>query len=326
MVDDNSGSVAGEKIVALCNVNDKNLASAAARFPGAKKYHDWRELLQQKDLDAVVISTPDHVHAPAALAAMKLGKHVYCEKPLAHSVYEARLMRNTRNQTKVATQMGTQIHATENYRRMVELIQAGAIGPVREVHVWCDRVGNPPGTGHPKDTQAPPPHIHWDLWLGPARERPYSPSYFGGCTVWEQYWDYGNGCLGDMGSHLIDLPFWALKLRQPLTAEAQGSHHSEECYPQWLIARWEHPATSERPGLVLTWYDGGKRPPALSKAEAEKRSVTGIGVFFVGDRGQLLADYSHCILLPEAEFKDFRLAGKQDPGLAGPSRGMDPRL
>ncbi len=297
----NTGGVAGENIVALCDVNAKNLEAAAAKFPQAQKYRDWRKLLDQKDIDAVVVSTTDHTHAPASVAAMKRGKHVYCEKPLGHSVYEARVVRETRDKMKVATQMGTQVHAEDNYRRVVELIQSGAIGPVREVHVWCGRIG--PGGERPQGDHKVPEHIDWDLWLGPAPERPYHPAYFGGCMVWEQYWDFGNGCLGDMGSHLIDLPFWALKLRQPTTVEAEGSHKSDETYPHWLIGRWEHPATSERPALKLTWHDGVKRPPSPPGHDLNK---WGIGVLFIGDKGQLLADYQRRILLPEEKFKDFK--------------------
>jgi predicted dehydrogenase len=261
-----------------------------------------------------VVSTPDHHHALASVAAMKRGKHVYCEKPVAHSVYEARVVRQTRNKTKVATQMGTQIHATPNYRRVVELIQSGAIGPVREAHVWCDRVGFPPDKKRPVDKPEVPNNVNWDLWLGPAPERPYHPSYFGGCMIWEQWWDFGNGCIGDMGSHLIDLPFWALRLRQPLTVEAEGANRSHEFYPQWLIVRWEHPATKRRPALKLTWYDGGKKPPSPPGHDLKK---WGIGVLFEGEKGKLLADYGQCILLPEDQFKGHKFTGKPIPPSLG---------
>jgi predicted dehydrogenase len=299
----NTDGVQSQNIAALADVNENHLETAGKRFPKAKRYADWRRLLDQKDLDAVVISTPDHHHAPACVAAMKRGKHVYCEKPLAHSVHEARAVQDTYKKGKVATQMGTQIHATDNYRRVVELIQGGVIGPVREVHVWCDRVGFAPGTTRPKDTPPVPKHLHWNLWLGPAPERPYHPSYLGGCTVWEQWWDFGNGCLGDMGSHLIDLPFWALKLRDPISVEAEGCNRSEECYPQWLVVRWEHPATPERPALKLTWHDGGKKPPSPPGHDLAK---WGIGVLFIGEKGQLLADYGRRFLLREEKFKDFQ--------------------
>jgi len=300
----NTGDVQSEHIIALCDVNLRNLNQAAARFPKATKYRDWRKLVEQKDIDAVVVSTTDHTHAPATVAAMKRGKHVYCEKPVAHTVYEARVVRETRDKMKVATQMGTQIHAEDNYRRVVELVQSGAIGPIREVHVWCDRVGPAPGTTRPKDTPPVPDYLDWDLWLGPMPERPYHPSYHqGGCMVWEQWWDFGNGCLGDMGSHLIDLPFWALKLRQPLTVEARGAYRSEETYPQWLEVTWEHPATNEHPALKLTWHDGGKKPPSPPGHDLRK---WGIGVLFIGEGGQLLADYGQRHLLPEEKFKGFK--------------------
>ena len=300
----------GVEIVALCDINQQNLDQAARRVAAAanqprnvRRYSDWRELLDQKDIDAVIVATPDHHHALASVAAMRRGKHVYCEKPLAHSVHEARTVRETYNKAKVATQMGTQIHATDNYRRVVELIQSGVIGAVKEVHVWCNRVGYPPGTTRPADAPPVPKHIHWDTWLGPAPQRPYHPSYFGGCMAWEQWWDFGNGCLGDMGSHLIDLPFWALKLREPTSVEATGAYRSAETYPQWLIARWEHPATPQRPGLTLTWYDGGKYPPSPPGIDLTQ---WGIGVLFVGEKGQLAADYGRKVLLPAERFKDFQ--------------------
>jgi len=308
----NTGGCASENIVALCDVNANNLAKAAERFPQAKTFKDWRKLVEEKDVDAVIVSTTDHTHAPASVWAMNRGKHAYCEKPLAHSVYEARVVQEACKKAKVATQMGTQIHATDNYRRVVELIQGGAIGPVRETHVWCGRVG--PCPERPADTPAVPDYIDWDLWLGPAPNRPFHPSYLGGCTVWEQRWDFGNGCLGDMGSHLIDLPFWALALRDPLTVEAEGDVRSDEAYPHWLKVTWEHPAAGDRPPLTLRWYDGIQRPPSPPGHDLQK---WGIGVLFVGEKGQLLADYGKRILLPEDQYKDFKAP---EPSIA-PSAG-----
>jgi hypothetical protein len=297
----NTDEVLSENIVALCDVDDNCLRVGARRFPKAKTYTDWREMLGQKDIDAVVVSTTDHTHAPASVMAMKSGMHVYCEKPLAHSVHEARVMQETYLKSKVSTQMGTQIHAGDNYRRVVELIQSGAIGPVREVHVWCGREG--PSPERPKEEQPVPEHLHWDLWLGPAPWRPYHSSYLPGCMTWEQRWDFGNGCLGDMGSHLIDLPFWALKLRDPLTVAAEGSHLSAESYPHWLIVHWEHPARGNMPPLKLHWCDGIQRPKSPPGHDLKE---WGIGALFVGDKGMLLADYDRRILLPEADFKDFK--------------------
>ncbi|MDP2897997.1 MAG: Gfo/Idh/MocA family oxidoreductase [bacterium] len=298
----NTDEVIGENIVALCDVDDKYLGVAAKRFPKAKTYNDWRKMLEQKDIDAVMVSTTDQTHAPASVMAMKRGMHVYCEKPLAHSVHEARVMQETYLKSKVSTQMGTQIHAGDNYRRVVELVQSGAIAPVREVHVWCGREG--PSPERPKEEQTVPGHLHWDLWLGPAPWRPYHSSYLpGGCMTWEQWWDFGNGCLGDMGSHLIDLPFWALKLRDPLTVTAEGSHLSSESYPHWLIVHWEHPARGDMPPLKVHWYDGIQRPKSPPGHDLKE---WGIGALFVGDKGMLLADYDRRILLPEADFKDFK--------------------
>ncbi|MFH1918580.1 MAG: Gfo/Idh/MocA family oxidoreductase [Planctomycetota bacterium] len=312
----NTASVATENIVALGDVDSKRLAEAAAKHPQATKYADWRKLLDQKDLDAVVVSTTDHTHALACVWAMNRGLSVYCEKPLAHSCHEARVMQETylKNKDKLATQMGTQIHATDNYRRLVELVQSGAIGPVREVHVWCGRVGLADGE---RPTEAPPvpENLNWDLWLGPAPFRPYHPRYLPGCMTWEQWWDFGNGCLGDMGSHLIDLPFWALALRDPLTVEAQGAQLRAETYPEWLTVQWEHPARGDMPPVKLFWYDGIQRP----KLEVPGHDIAawGKGIVFVGDDGILLGDYGKKILVPEEKFKDFKPA---DPWIE-PSRG-----
>ncbi len=296
-------AVAGENIVALCDINENYLAEAAQRFPRAKTYVDWRKLVDQKDLDAVTVATADQVHALASCWAMRRGLGVYCEKPLAHSVHEARAVQETYRQARVATQMGTQIHATENYRRVVELIQSGAIGPVRQAHVWCGRKG--PGGGLPEGQQPVPKHLHWDLWLGPAPFRPYNSKYMPGNLTWNRWWDFGNGTLGDMGSHLIDLPFWALKLRDPLTCQAHGDPQVASPYtnPHWLIATWEHPARGEMPPVKLTWYDGIKQPPAPKGIDLGKWFI---GVLFEGDEGMLLADYGRHVLLPKEKFADFQ--------------------
>ncbi len=299
----NMAAVAGETIVALCDVDSRRMGAAVGKYPQATNYDDWRGLVDHKGLDAVVISTTDHTHAPACVWAMNRGLSVYCEKPLAHSVYEARVVQEKylASRGRLATQMGTQIHATDNYRRVVELIQSGAIGSVSAVHVWCNRVGSLPA--RPAEEVACPPELNWDLWLGPAPARSYHPSYpTGGCMNWEQHWDWGNGCLGDMGSHLIDLPFWALGLRDPVRVEADGEPRSEETYPRWLVARWEHPARGSRGPVSLTWYDGGKRPPS---PPGHDLNTWGIGVLFAGDKGQLLADYGRRILLPEDRFRGF---------------------
>ncbi|MFH1265619.1 MAG: gfo/Idh/MocA family oxidoreductase, partial [Planctomycetota bacterium] len=247
----------------------------------------------------------DHTHALACVWAMNRGLSVYCEKPLAHSCHDARVMPETylKNKDKLATQMGTQIHATDNYRRVVELVQSGAIGPVREAHVWCGRVGLADGE-RPTEEPPVPENLNWDLWLGPAPWRPYHPRYLPGCMTWEQWWDFGNGCLGDMGSHLIDLPFWALKLRDPLTVEAQGAQLRAETYPEWLTVQWEHPARGDMCPVKLHWYDGIQRPKV--SVPGHDIAASHMGVLFVGDEGMLLADYGKRILVPEEKFKDFK--------------------
>lgn len=300
----NMAAVASENIVALCDVNETFLAEAAKKYPQAKTYPDWRKLLDQKDIDAVIVSTTEHTHALASVWAMKRGKHVYCEKPLAHSVYEARVMRETSKQAKVATQMGTQIHAGENYRRVVELIQSGAVGPVREAHAWVEQGIVGPRT-RPVETQPVPKELNWDLWLGPAPERPYHSCYFEKRSMsWQNWWDFGNGALGDMGSHIIDLPFWALDLKHPTTVEAEGPLPVRaETYPDCLTVRWEHPARGKRPPVKLTWYDGKQWPKSPEGVDLTKWHL---GVMFVGDKGILIANYSKWILLPEAKFKDFK--------------------
>jgi len=302
---DNLNSVAGENIAALCDIDENNLAEAARQHPKATTCVDWRKLVDQKDLDAVVVSTADQVHALASNWAMQRGLSVYCEKPLAHSVHEAHVVRQTylANQDKLSTQMGTQIHAEGNYRRVVELIQSGAIGPVHKVHAWCGRIG--PGGGLPQGEQPVPKHLHWDLWLGPAPWRPFNQAYLPGNLTWNRWWDFGNGTLGDMGSHVIDLPFWALKLGDPLTVEAHGDPDPASPYTnaRWLIVTWEHPAIADRPAVALTWSDGVKRPDSPPGFDLNQ---WGLGVLFYGEKGMLLADYGRCFLLPEARFKGFQ--------------------
>ncbi len=300
----NMGSVATENIVALCDVDEHYLAEAAQKYPRARTYSDWRKLVEQKDIDAVVVSTTEHTHALASVWAMKRGKHVYCEKPLAHSVFEARMMRQASEQMKVATQMGTQIHASDNYRRVVELIQSGAIGPVHEAHAWVEQGIEGP-RGRPPEEMPVPKHLNWDLWLGPTPWRPYHSCY---CekrsSSWQNWWDFGNGALGDMGSHIIDLPFWALELQYPATIEAEGPLPVRpETYPDQLTVRWEHPARGQRPPVKLTWYDGKQRPKSPEGVDLAKWHL---GVMFIGERGILVADYGKRLLLPEAGFKDFQ--------------------
>jgi predicted dehydrogenase len=300
----NLNGIAGENVVALCDVDANNLRRAAARFPRARTFADFRRMLDGmgKQIDAVVVSTPDHTHAPAAAMALRRGKHCYCEKPLTHSVHECRTLIELARKGKCVTQMGTQIHAGGNYRRAVEIVRAGTIGPVREVHVW--HTVSYGGQRRPKDTPPVPKHLSWDLWLGPAPHRPYHPCYVPG--RWRGWWDFGCGGLGDFGCHYMDLPFWALGLRHPTSVEADGPPVDSESVPRWLKVRYEFPARGEQPPVRLSWYDGGKRPDMLPDVlrplgpAALKRWRA--GVLFVGAKGMLLADYGSRMLLPKSKF------------------------
>ena len=295
-------NVATENIVALCDVDDNFLADAAAKFPGAKTYNDYRRLLDQKDIDAVVIATPDHTHAVATVAALKSGRHVYCEKPLTHTISECRIVIETTRKTRRVTQIGTQIHAGTNYRRVVELVASGVIGPIGEVYVWVNATYG--GKDRPTDTPPVPPELHYDLWLGPVPERPYSPEYLP--INWRNWWAFGGGALADFGCHFMDLPHWALGLRVPISAEVvQGPPVHPESTPPWLIVRYQYPARASQPAVTLTWYHGGKypQPPILSAELGEKWK--GGGVLFIGKKGMLLSDYNNHVLLPEKDFEGF---------------------
>jgi predicted dehydrogenase len=297
----NLESVSSENIVALVDVEENNLNRAAQKHLRAKKYTDFRKLFDDAGtFDAVVVSTTEHTHAPATMLALKAGKHVYCEKPLAHSVWETRVVTEAAAKAKVATQMGTQIHATDNYRRVVELVQKEVIGPVQECHVWVSRDWG--GGDRPRGTPPVPAHLHWDLWLGPAPERPYHPEYVPG-PRWYKYWDFGGGVLPDLGSHWNDLPFWALGLKHPTTIEAEGPPVSPETAPPWLIVRYQFPARGEMPPVKLTWYQGGKRPKLVTEGKVPSWHDC---VLFVGERGLVLADYGKHVLLPESEFAGFK--------------------
>jgi hypothetical protein len=307
----NISGVAGQNIVALCDIDAGYLNSVKARFPEARGYSDYRELLDKEGdkIDAVVVSTADHHHAPASVRAIRLGKHVYCEKPLTHTIEEARILAEEAAKHGVATQMGTQIHAGDNYRRVVEIIRSGAIGDVSEVHVW---VGKGWGGGErPADGQKPPASLAWDLWLGPAPQRDYAAGRYHPAQ-WRRWWDFGQGTLGDMGCHYMDLPFWALDLRHPTRCEAEGPPvHAETC-PLGLIARYDFPATDNRPALKFTWYDGNMTPRQVAG-----HAVRGSGVMFIGSEGQMFADYGSYKLYPEEKFAGFTPPEKSIPRSPG---------
>jgi predicted dehydrogenase len=323
----NLSEVSSENIVALCDVNDRNLDAAAQKHPKARKYIDFRKLYDAaSDIDAVVISCAEHTHAFATLPALQLKKHVYCEKPLTHNIWEARLITKAAAEAKVATQMGTQIHAGSNYRRVVELIQANAIGPVTEVHVWVGRAWGWQSaeaakrhgdivqvTERPAGSSPIPTGLHWDLWLGPAPERPFHEVYFPG-PKWYRWWDFGGGTMSDLGSHWNDLPFWALKLKYPLTIQGAGPAPHPELAPASMSATYEYAARGDMAPVRLTWYQGEEKPELLRAGLIPK---WGSGVLFVGSKGMLLSDYGKHLLLPEDKFKDFQRPEKTIPESLG---------
>lgn len=308
-------SVASENIVALCDVDSRALTAAGAKHPDAKLYVDYRELFEKPQaFDAVVVAIPEHSHALATMLALRNKKHVYCEKPLTHDVWEARKIREMAAKTDVITAMGIQIHATDNYHRVVELIQGGAIGGVREAHVWVSRAWGLQSeeaatrnkdivyvTDRPRDPDEPPAWINWDLWLGPAPARPYSKVYLPG-PKWYRWWDFGNGTMSDLGSHWNDLPFWALKLHAPLTIEPFGPPAHPEIAPASMTATYEYGPRGDMPAVKLSWHQGENKPEQWKAGDIPKWPD---GVLFVGDKGMLLASYSKHILLPEKDFADY---------------------
>jgi predicted dehydrogenase len=311
----NLRSVSGEHVVALCDVSEPNLNRAAKSHPKARKFADYRRLYDYaKEFDAVVVSTCEHTHAFATLPALQLRKHVYCEKPLTQNVWEARVIREAAAKAKVATQMGIQIHARDNYRRVVELVQTGAIGPVSEVHVWVSRAWGRQSAAdakrhhdivtvreRPSESQTPPRGLNWDLWLGPAPARPFHSVYVPG-PKWYRWWDFGNGTMSDLGSHWIDLPFWALKLKAPKTISAGGPKPHAEIAPASMQVTYEYAARGDLPAVTLSWYQGANKPAVWSNGGIPKWNN---GVLFVGKKGMLLADYGKHTLLPEKEFAGF---------------------
>jgi len=314
----NLGTVTSDKdvnVVALCDVNRRNLARQAERFPQARTHEDFRILYEKTDdIDAVVVSTTEHTHAYATLPALKAKKHVYCEKPLTHNVAESRIITKAAKEAGVATQMGIQIHGFPNYRRVVELIQSGAIGKVREVEVWVARAWGYQSaamakkhrdivhvTERPKEAMTPPDYVNWDLWIGPAPYRPFNDVYFPG-PKWYRWWDFGNGTMSDLGSHWIDLPFWALELDAPKTIQASGGTFHPEIAPASMTATYQYGARGDLPPVRVRWHQGINRPRFFGTKIPERwRS----GCVFWGDDGYLISDYGKHVLMPEDKFKDF---------------------
>lgn len=300
-------NVKDENIVALCDVDHAYAARTFREFPHAKVYTDYRVMLEkQKDIDAVMIATPDHNHAIITMAALQMGKHVFCQKPLTHTIYEARQIAQAARNAGVATQMGNQGQASEEARVLCEFIWNDAIGPVRQVHGWSNRYPriSPRGIPRPTETPAVPPTLNWDLWLGPAPARPYHPCY--APFTWRGWWDFGSGVLGDIACHNLSAIFKALKLAYPSRVEACSSNYQcppeirNETAPLSSIVRFTFPAREERPAVEITWYDGGMMPARPEELEPERRFGGSDGMLYVGDKGKILGHR----LIPDAKMKD----------------------
>jgi hypothetical protein len=312
-------------IVALCDIDDETLDKKAEKFTKAKKFNDFREMLEKmgKDIDAVTVSTPDHMHAPAAAMAIKMGKHVYCQKPLTHDVYEARKLRELARTHKVCTQMGNQGTAVDQFRTSVELIQSGAVGDIREVHVWTNRPvwpQSPKVTKRPEPAKEVPGHIHWDLFVGTAPMRPYAPGSHP--FNWRGWWDFGTGALGDMACHTANMPFMGLKLGYPTTIRAESEALNPETYPAWARVVYEFPSRDGLPPVRLTWYEGRKDDklvlPPLELLQGKKK-FSGSGSLLIGAKASIYSpdDYGGSRQLLGKDTKDIKTPEPRLPRLGG---------
>ena len=301
------GQYGGENVVALCDVEQRHLAAAAKRFPNARTWTDFREMFdKQKDIDTVTVATPDHLHAFVTMEALKRGKNVYCQKPLTHSVYEARMIANAAREAKVATQMGNQGQASEEARITCELIWAGAIGNVKEVHAWSNRKPDisPRGIPRPKEVEPVPESLNWDLWVGPSPMRPYNRCYLP--FSWRGWWDFGTGVLGDIGCHQLSTIFKCLKLKHPSTVEASSTNWqrdeiSKETAPLASIVRYHFEPDENHGPFDIIWYDGGMKPPRPEELEPNRRFGVDDGIMYVGDKGKMLEHR----LIPDTRAKEF---------------------
>jgi predicted dehydrogenase len=323
---ENLEKVAGENIVALCDVDEHRAADAFEHYPNAKRFRDYRKMLDamHHQIDAVVVSIPDHMHAPVSLAAMELGKHVYCEKPLTWSIDEARRMAGLASEKKLATQMGTQGMAGDRARTGIEIIRSGALGAVSELHVWTDRPAGwwPQGIDRPPETPPVPSTLDWNLWLGVALDRPYHPAY---CPfAWRGWKDFGTGAVGDMGIHNAAMPFAALELGPPVSAEIlDSSALKPETFPTWSRLKVEFAAGGGGGPVTMYWYDGGKKPSAELVGGRKLRDN---GAIVVGTKGTLSsAEWTggDWALLPEDRFRDFKRPSPSQPRAPGHSHHQE---
>jgi len=326
----NLRNLESENIVALCDVDSSYAANTFKRYPKAKAWNDYREMLdKQKDIDAVMIATPDHTHAVISMAAIKAGRHVYCQKPLTHDVYEARMLAKAAKEARVATQMGNQGHSLEGIRSVCEWVWDGAVGEIHDVDAWCSLSYYPWGHAgwsskwgtRPKDTPPVPASLNWDLWLGPAPERPYHPAYHP--SVWRCWWDFGCGMMGDRGAHTLDAVVWALKLGAPTSIEATSCGLNPDTHPLSAIVTYRFPAREQLPPLKLTWYEG-TRPPRPDVLSDEMDWPAEGGVLFNGVKGKIMCGvYGDAPrLLPLSLNQEYKRPAKTLPRVTG-SHEMD---
>ena len=330
---DDLRSARSENIVAVCDVNSTQAARTSSQIGKAKTYKDYRVMLDEmeKEIDAVIVAIPDHCHSVAAMAALKRKKHLFCEKPLCHSIYETRKVTEAAREAGVQTQMGNQGHSSDEIRMLCEWIADGVVGQIREVYAWSDRpVGGDPWSmflvqTRPKDTPPIPEELDWDLWLGPAKFRPYHPDY---CpTKWRSWLDFGTGAIGDMGCHIMDPAFWSLKLGPPEFVEATTTHWeppvSSETYPRAAIVRYQFPARGAMPPVKLTWFDGRLNPP-IPQNYINGKKMGGNGAMFVGEKGIILHG-SHGAgelrLEPESLMKEYKRPPQSIPRVPGGQNG-----
>jgi predicted dehydrogenase len=315
-----------ENIVALCDVDHAYAAGTFKKYPQAKVYSDYREMLdKEKSIDAVMIATPDHTHAVVSMEAMRRGKHVYCQKPLTHDVYEARMLAKVARETGVTTQMGMQGHSMEGGRLICEWIWDGAIGEVREVDAWCSLSYYPFGHAYwsskwnrrPQDTPPVPATLNWDLWLGPAPQRPYHPAYHP--AVWRCWWDFGCGMMGDRGAHTLDPVVWALKLGHPTSIEATSLDLNPDIHPLAAIVTYQFPARGDLPPVKLTWYEGLRAPRPLELEDGRRMGHAEGGSLFKGTKGKLVGGVygEDPRLIPESRMKEYKLPPKTIPRVEG---------
>lgn len=279
------------EIVALCDIDAQTRSKTLLEYPDAATFSDFRKMFDSMhgQIDAVVVSTPDHTHAPAAAMAMKLGKHVYCEKPLTRTIGEARTLQSIARRSGVATQMGNQGTSTDDLRRVAALLQAKTWGEVKEIHCWTNRAGGwwPQGVERPERSRAPR-SVDWEAWLGPAPFRDYADGYHP--FAWRGWWDFGSGALGDIGCHCMNLPFMAFDLRDPISVQAQTSGHNKDSFPNWSIVDYQFAARGNRPAVSLKWYDGGKLP---SQDLAPNTKYDGNGCLIVCEKGTLYMPHEY---------------------------------